>query len=406
MEKVMKSRDLVSVALSLAWIGSASPAAAQISGDVVRIGFLTDMSGVFTDADGPIGAEAVRLAIADMGGMINGKKIELVTADHGNKSDLAAAKAREWFDQQGVDMLIGGGASGATLAMAKIAEEKKRVFIAVGTASPRLTNEECSPYTVHYAYDTVALARGTGSAVVKNGGKSWFFLTADYTFGASLEKDTSEVVTANGGKVLGSVRHPLNTSDFSSFILQAQSSKAEILGLANGGADTVNAIKAANEFGLTKNMKMAGLLLFITDVHNLGLELTKGMYVTEGWYWDQDDESRAWAKRLSALVKKQPTVSQAGDYSAAMTYFHAVQELGSDDPDRVMAQMKKTRINDMFTKDGVIRPDGRMVYDMKLMQIKTPEESKYPWDYYKIVQTIPGSVAYTTKEESKCALWK
>jgi branched-chain amino acid transport system substrate-binding protein len=401
----MKFR-IANIALALAACAITFPASAQISGDVIRIGFISDLSGVFVDADGPGGAEAIKLAIADAGGTINGKKVELLVADHLNKSDVAATKAREWFDQQNVDMLIGGGVSSATLAMSAVAAEKKKIFIGVGTASPRLTNEECTPYTVHYAYDTVALARGTGSALVKSGGDTWFFLTADYTFGNSLEKDTSDVVIANGGKVAGRVKHPLNASDFASYILQAQASKAKILGLANGGVDTVNAIKAANAFGLTKNMTMAGLLVFITDVHSLGLDLTKGMYVTEGWYWDQSDESRAWSKRFWSVMKKPPTVSQAGDYSAATTYLKAVKALGTDDADRVMAHMKKTKISDMFTKDGVIRPDGRMVYDMNLMQVKTPAESKYPWDYYKKIRTIPGAEAYTTKEESKCALWK
>lgn len=387
-------------------LGVAGTASAQISGDVIKIGLITDMSGLYADIDGPGGAEAVKMAIADMGGNIGGKKIEFISADHQNKADIAASKAREWFDQQGLDMLIGGTNSSANLAMAKVAAEKKRPFISVGAASARLTNEECSPYTVHYAYDTVALAKGTGSAIVKQGGKSWYFLTADYAFGASLEKDTADVVKASGGTVVGSVKHPLSASDFSSFLLQAQSSKAQILGLANAGGDTINAIKAANEFGVTKSMKLAGLLMFINDVHALGLNVTQGMYLTDGWYWDLNDDTRKWSKRYFEKMKKMPSMLQAADYSAAAHYLNAVKAINSDDPDKVMAQMKKSRINDAFAKGGEIRPDGRMVHDMYLMEVKKPGESKYAWDYYKVVQTIPAAQAWTTKAESKCALWK
>jgi branched-chain amino acid transport system substrate-binding protein len=367
---------------------------------------ITDMSGVYADVDGPAGVEAIKMAIASMGGAVNGKKIELVVADHQNKADIAASKAREWIDQQGLDMLIGGTNSGANLAMAKIAAEKKKVFISVGAATSRLTNEECSPYTVHYAYDTVALARGTGGAIVKQGGKDWYFLTADYAFGASLEKDTSDVVAANGGRIVGSIKHPLSASDFSSFLLQAQSSKAQILGLANAGGDTINTIKAANEFGITKSMKLAGLLMFLTDIHSLGLQSTQGMYLTDGWYWDANNDTRTWSKKFFEKIKRMPTMLHAADYSATTQYLNAVKATGTDDADKVMQHLKKTKINDMFAKDGVIRPDGRMVHDMYLMQVKKPAESKYPWDYYKVVQTIPGDQAYMTKAESKCALWK
>jgi len=402
----MKRKAIAIAAAAACAMGMSFPAQAQISGDTIKIGMISDMSGLYSDVDGPGGAEAVKMAIADMGGAINGKKIEFVSADHQNKADIAASKAREWFDQQGVDMLIGGTNSGANLAMAKLAAEKKKVFISIGAGSAQLTNEACTPYTVHYAYDTVALARGTGGAIVKKGGKSWYFMTADYAFGQSLEKDTSDVVKANGGTVLGSVKHPLSASDFSSFLLQAQASKAQILGLANAGGDLINAVKAANEFGITKSMKLAGLLVFINDVHTLGLNTTQGMYLTTGWYWDLNPETRAWAKRYFAKMKKEPSMLQAGDYSAAMTYLNAVKATGTDDADKVMAYMKKTKINDMFAKGGVIRPDGRMVHDMYLMEVKKPSESKYPWDYYKVVQTIPGDQAYVTKAESKCSLWK
>jgi branched-chain amino acid transport system substrate-binding protein len=396
----------LAIAATLLASGFSCVAQAQVSGDTIKIGLITDMSGVYSDIDGPGGAEAVKMAIADAGTVIAGKKVEFIVADHQNKADIAASRAREWFDQQGVDLLIGGTNSGANLAMAKVAAEKKKVFVSIGAGSSRLTNEECTPYTVHYAYDTVALARGTGGAIVKQGGKNWYFMTADYAFGASLEKDTSEVVKQAGGKVLGSVKHPLSAADFSSFLLQAQSSKAQILGLANAGGDAINSIKAANEFGITKQMKLAGLLMFINDVHSLGLNVTQGMYLTDGWYWDLNPESRAWSKRYFAKMKKEPSMLQAADYSAASNYLAAVKALGTDDADKVMAHLKKTRINDMFTKNGEVRPDGRMVHDMYLMEVKKPSDSKYPWDYYKVVATIPGAQAYMTKAESKCALWK
>lgn len=402
----MKSKAVIAALSATIFTGFADTVSAQISGDTIKIGFITDMSGVYADIDGPGGAEAIRMAVADAGGNINGKKIEVLVADHQNKADVAASKAREWFDQQGLDLLIGGTNSATSLSMAKIAAEKKKPFIAVGAGTSRLTNEECTPYTIHYAYDTVALARGTGGTIVKQGGKTWYFLTADYAFGTSLEKDTATVVTASGGKVLGSVKHPLGASDFSSFLLQAQSSKAQILGLANAGGDTINSIKAANEFGITKSMRMAGLLVFINDVHSLGLNLTQGMYLTDGWYWDMNDDTRAWAKRYFAKMKKQPSMLQAGNNSAAAQYLNAVKTIGSDDADKVVAQLKKTKISDFFTKNGVIRPDGRMVHDMYLMEVKKSGESKYPWDYYRVVQTIPGEQIFTTKAESKCPLWK
>jgi branched-chain amino acid transport system substrate-binding protein len=389
---------------ALAMFGST--AQAQVSGDVIRIGFITDLSGLYADIDGPAGAEAIRMAIADMGGAVAGKKVEVLVADHQNKPDVAAAKAREWFDTQGVDMLIGGTNSGTALAMSKVALEKKKLFVAIGAGSSALTNEQCSPYTVHYAYDTVALAKGTGGAVVKAGGKSWYFLTADYAFGAALQNDTSAVVKAAGGTVVGAVRHPLAASDFSSFLLQAQGSKAQILGLANAGGDTTNAIKAANEFGITKTMKMAGLLVFINDIHSLGLKATQGMYLTDSWYWNKDAETRAWSRKFFEKIKRMPSSVQAADYSAALQYLQAVKAIGSDDSEKVLAQMKKAKINDMFAKGGVIRDDGRMVHDMYLMQVKTPDKSVEPWDYYNVVETIKGDAAFTTKADSKCATWK
>ncbi len=389
-----------------AMLGVAAPAQAQISGDTIKIGIITDMAGVYGDIDGMGGVEAIRMAIADMGGAINGKKIEVLYAEHQNKADVAATKAREWFDTQGVDMLIGGTNSATSLAMSKVALEKKKPFLVVGAASSALTNDQCTPYTIHWAYDTVALAKGTGGAVVKSGGKTWFFLTADYAFGAALQNDTSTVVKAAGGTVVGSVKHPLSASDFSSFLLQAQASKAQILGMANAGGDTVNTIKAANEFGVTKTMKLAGMLVFINDIHALGLKTTQGMYLTDSWYWNQNAETRAWARRFFDKMKKMPSSVQAGDYSAALEYLKAVKATGSDDADKVLAQMRKTKINDVFAKDGFIRGDGRMVHDMYLMQVKTPEQSTEPWDYYNVAQVIKGEAAWTSKADSKCALWK
>lgn len=403
MKAKLKSASLaVFGALSL----MAGSSHAQVSGDVVKIGFITDQSGVYSDIDGKGGVEAIKMAIADFGGTVLGKKIELVSADHQNKPDIAASKAREWFDRDGVDMLIGGTNSGTGLSMAKASAEKKKVFISIGAGTAALTNEECTPYTIHYAYDTVALAKGTGSAVVKQGGKSWYFLTADYAFGAALESDTNRVVKASGGTVIGSVKHPLSASDFSSFLLQAQSSKAQILGLANAGGDTINAIKAANEFGVTKSMKLAGLLMFINDIHSLGLNLTNGMYLTDSWYWNESAESRAWARRYFEKMKRMPSSLQAADYSATLQYLNAVKAAGSDDTEKVLAKLRSMKFNDMYVKNGYVRADGSMIHDMYLMQVKTQAESKEPWDYYKVIQTIPGEQAFTTKAESKCALWK
>jgi branched-chain amino acid transport system substrate-binding protein len=348
------------------------------------------------------------MAIDDFKAAEKGKAfpIELVSADHQNKADVGAQKAREWYDTQGVDMVTDVLNSAVALSVAKLTAEKKRILIDTGAASTRLTNEDCSPYTVHYVYDTYSLANGTGNAIVKNGGKTWFFLTADYAFGHSLEGDTSAVVKSSGGQVLGAVRHPLNASDFSSFLLQAQASKAQVVGLANAGGDTINSIKAANEFGLTKNQSLAGLLVFITDIHSLGLQVAQGMMLTDGWYWDQNDESRRFGKRYFEQLKKMPSMNQAGVYSAVTTYLKAVQAAGTDDADAVMAQMKKMKINDMFAKNGYIRADGRMIHDMYLMQVKKPADSKYPWDYFTVKATIPAEQAFLPLAQSKCPLVK
>ncbi|MBN3752881.1 ABC transporter substrate-binding protein [Paraburkholderia sp. Tr-20389] len=404
----MKRKTLARFA-SICFAAAASVAftagSAQAADDAVKIGFITDMSGLYADIDGQGGLEAIRMAVADFGGKVNGKPIQVVYADHQNKADIAASRAREWFDRDGVDMLVGGTNSATGLSMNQVAGEKHKVYISIGAGADTLTNEQCTPYTIHYAYDTTALAKGTGSAVTKQGGKTWYFLTADYAFGKALEKNTADVVKANGGQVLGEVRHPLSASDFSSFLLQAQASKAQILGLANAGGDTINAIKAAKEFGVTKTMKLAALLVFINDIHSLGLETTQNLVLTDSWYWNKDATTRKWAQRYFDKMRKMPSSLQAADYSATMTYLKAVQTVGSTDADKVMAQLKKQKIDDFYAK-GYIRQDGSMIHDMYLMQVKTPAESKEPWDYYKITATIPGEQAFTTKQETRCALWK
>eukprot|EP01032_Pedospumella_encystans_P026514 gene26514-29958_t len=401
----MKQRNpfiATAIGLGILALGAASAAQAQ---EKVKIGFITDMSGLYADLEGKNGATAIQMAIDDFGGKVNGLPIELLTADHQNKADIAASKAREWIDTQGLNMVFSGTNSGTALATAKVATEKKRVHFNNGAASSALTNEQCSPYTVHYAYDTVALAKGTGAAVVDRGGKSWFFLTADYAFGAALEADTTTVIKEKGGTVVGGVKHPLNASDFSSFLLQAQNSKAQILGLANAGGDTINAIKAAREFGITKSMKMAGLLVFITDIHSLGLKNTEGLLLTTSWDWNLDERTRAFGRKFFDKTKRMPTDIQAADYSATMTYLKAVQAAKTTDADKVMEQIKKMPIDDFYAK-GTVRADGRFVHDMYLMQVKAPSESRQPWDYYKVVAKLPGDQVFTTKAESKCALWK
>ncbi|MFZ2388545.1 MAG: ABC transporter substrate-binding protein [Polaromonas sp.] len=373
--------------------------------DKVRIGFLTDMSSVYGDLDGKNGAMAIQMAIDDFGGKVNGMPIELLSGDHQNKADVAASKAREWIDTQNITMLVGGTNSGAALAMAKIAQEKKRVFVGSGPGTSALTNEQCSPYTIHYAWDTVASAKGTAGALVKQGYKSWYFLSADYAFGQALERDATNVVKAGGGKVVGSVKHPINASDFSSFLLQAQSSKAQILGIANGGGDMINALKAAKEFGIGKSMKVASLLLFITDVHSMGLDKAEGLLFTTSWDWNLNDETRKFGRRFFEKAKRMPTDVQAANYSSTMNYLKAVQATKTTDSDKIMAYFKSTKLKDFYAQ-GYVRADGRYVHDMYLMQVKSPAESKAPWDYLKLVATLPGEEVFTTKAESKCALWK
>jgi branched-chain amino acid transport system substrate-binding protein len=396
----MKLKALVA-ALALGLTGAAF---AQNTGPI-KIGIITDMSSLYADIDGPAGAEMLKWAVQDFGGKVLNRPIEVLSADHQNKADVASSKAREWIDKDGLQMLIGGTNSGTALAMSKVTTEKKKPFIAIGAGSARLTNEDCSPYTVHYAYDTVSLAKVAGSALVKAGNKSWYFLTADYAFGYSLEGDASTVVKANGGTVAGAVRHPLNASDFSSFLLQAQSSKAQILALANAGGDFTNAMKAAKEFGIGKTMKVAGLLVFINDVHSLGLANTEGLQLADSWYWNQDDASRKFAKRFFDKYKRMPSSLHAADYSATMQYLKAVQTAGTTDSDKVMSTLKGMKIDDFYNK-GQIRADGRMIHDMYLYEVKAAKDSGTPWDYYKTIAKVPGDQAFTTVAESKCAALK
>ena len=361
----MKLKKIVT-ALALLSITATSVAA---DNKPIKIGFITDGASLYSDIDGIGGKEAMEMAIADFGGSVLGRKVEVLYADHQNKADIAAGKAREWIDQEGVNVIFGGTNSGTALATAKVTSEKKRLYINNGAGTSALTNEQCSPYTIHYTYDTIALANVTG-------------------------------------KVLGSVKHPLNASDFSSFLLQAQNSKAQVLGMANAGGDTINSVKAANEFGINKSMKLAGLLVFITDVHSIGIKTAAGLLATEAWYWDLNDETRAFAGRFIQKMKRMPTSVHAGDYSSMLTYLKAVKAAGTDNPDQVLAEMKKMKINDLFTKGGYIRKDGTMIHDMYLFEVKKAEEVTKPWDYYRVVKKLPGEQAFNTLAESKCPLVK
>ncbi|WP_066458881.1 ABC transporter substrate-binding protein [Castellaniella caeni] len=385
----------------------AAPSLADgISDDVIRIGFITDMSGVYADGDGPGGAQAIRMAIADAGGAVHGKKIELLVADSRNKADVSSALARDWFDNKQLDLLIGGTNSAASLAMSAVAAEKKKPFITSGAGASAFTNAQCNPYTIQYTYSTSGLARGTGAAVVQQGGKRWFFVTTDYTFGHELERDTAAVVEKAGGTVAGAVRTPLGAADFSSFMLQAQNSGATVLGLANAGADLVNSLKTAVEFGLTRTMTPVGLTATLLDIHALGLEVTQGMYFTVPWYWNKNPESEAWSKRYYEVIGRMPTYGQAGDYSAARSYLNAVRDTGTDDAQTIMAWLKSHPVNDFFVHNGVIRADGRMMNDLTLLQVKKPAESTGPWDLHKVAAHIPAEAAYGPLSESTCPYLK
>ncbi len=397
---------LTAIAASVGIFASGG-AAAQISDDVVKIGVMVDKTGVYSANGGPGGVRAVEMAVKDFGGMVNGKKIEIVSADYQNKVDIALSKAREWIDVDKVDMIIESTDSAAALALQRLGAEKKRIMIFAGSATTALTNKECSPYGVHYVYDTYALATGTGRAIMQEGGDSWFFITADYAFGSSLEKDTTAVIKSMNGKVLGTVKHPLSASDFSSFLLQAQSSKAKVVGLANAGKDTQNAVRQAAEFGLVSGgQKLATLLVFDTDIKGLGLKAAQGLLFTTGFYWDYNDETRKWSRRFYALHKSMPTMIHAGMYSATMHYLKSIQATGTDNSETVMKKMKQTEINDFFAKGGRIREDGRMIHDMYLAEVKKPSESKEEWDIMKIKRVIPRDEAFQPLSESSCALVK
>jgi branched-chain amino acid transport system substrate-binding protein len=390
----MRARTLGAAALALAAIAGHG-AQAQISDKVVKIGVLTDMSGPASDATGPGSLAAAQMAVADFGGKVLGVPIEVVSADSQLKPDIGAGIARRWYDSEQVDLILDVPVSAVGLAVQRVANEKQKLFITHSTGTADFHGKFCSPYAIQWVFDTRALAVGTAQEVVKRGGDSWFFLTADYAFGHSLERDASRVITANGGKVLGAVRHPFAAPELSSFILQAQASKAKIIGIASGPPDNVNAIKLGGEFGVfAGGQQMAGLLVLITDIHALGLKAAQGLALTTSFYWDMDEQTRAWSKRYFEKMRKMPTMWQAGVYSSVMTYLNAIKATGTDDPLKVTAEMRAHPINDFFSRNGRLREDNLMVHDLILVQVKKPEESKEPWDYYKILARIPGDQAF------------
>jgi branched-chain amino acid transport system substrate-binding protein len=395
--------SLVSIAVLLALTTASS---AQISGDAVRIGVLTDMNGNLSALSGRGSLIAAQMAVEDFGRQVAGKKIEVLSADHQNKPDIGSQIANKWIDVDSVDMIVDAPNSAVALAVQGIAKEKNRVFIASAGGTAALTGKACSPTGIHWTWDTYAAAASTGRAIVEDGGKTWFFLTADYAFGHAMEADVTRIVKEQGGKVAGSVRHPTNISDFSSFLLQAQASGADVIALANGGSDTSSSIKQTQEFGLTKKMKMAALAIFITDVHAIGPQQAQGLLLTTAFYWDRTPESRSWSKRFLDKHGAMPTMSQAGVYSAVTHYLKAIAAIGTDEALPVVARMKQTPINDMFATGGKIREDGRMVHDMYLVQVKAPAEVKGPWDYYKVLRTVKGDDAFRPLSESECPLAK
>ena len=398
----MTKKLLTSAIASAVMVGGAQ---AAISNDTVKIGYIADMSGTYRDLAGPNGLIALEMAVADFGGTVNGAKIEVVSAEDRNSPDVASSTVRRWVENENVDLVAGLVASSVSIAVSDILEENDKLGIVSGSAASSITNEHCTPNHIHYVYDTYPLANGTASAIVKEGGKTWFILTADYAFGHALEADVTRVVEANGGEVIGTIRHPFPTPDFSSFILQAQGSGADVVALANAGADTTNAINTASEFGVTQSgQTLAALLLFLSDVHALGVEAAQGIQLTTGWYWDMNDETRAWSDRFMEKTGVRPTMVHAGVYSSTMQYLKAVDATDSDDAQTVRKQMMETPINDMFAKNGRIREDGRMVHDMYLAEVKTPAESKGEWDLYDIVRTIPAEEAFRPLSESKCPL--
>lgn len=382
-----------------------SGAQAEISDNMVKMGYLADMSGTYRDLAGPNGLKAMEMAIKDFGGSVKGAKIEVVSADDRNSPDVASSTVRRWVENDKVDMIGGMVASSVTIAATKILEENNKLGIVSGSAASSITNEHCTPNHIHYVYDTYALSIGTPTAIVQEGGKTWFILTADYAFGHAMEADVTRVVEANGGEVVGSIRHPFPTPDFSSFILQAQASGADVIALANAGADTTNAINTASEFGVTQGgQTLAALVLFLSDVHALGTDVAQGIQLTTGWYWDMNDETRAWSDRFMEATGARPTMVHAGIYSSTIQYLKAVEATNSDDSQTVRKYMMEHPINDMFAKNGVIREDGRMVHDMYLAEVKTPDESSGEWDLYNIVRTIPADEAFRPLSESKCKL--
>src|SRR5947207_3455894 len=402
----MRRRSLIALAIAGAF--AAGAAHAQISDNVIKIGVLSDMSSLYTDLAGAGSVAAARMAVEDSGIEKRGMKVEIVSADHQNKPDVGSQIARQWFDADKVDVIVDVPNSGVALAINQIARDKGKALLVSGAAASDLTGKACSPNTIHWTYDTWALANGTGSAIVKTGGDTWFFLTADYAFGHALERDTEAVVVKNGGKVLGKVRHPFPTADFSSFLLQAQASKAKIIGLANAGADTTNAIKQGAEFGIVKGgQQFAGLLVFISDVHALSLEKANGLVLTEAFYWDLNDKTRAWSKRFAEKQHgAMPTMVQAGVYSAVLHYLKAVEALKSDDGTKVIAKMKEMPTDDPLFGKGVVRADGRKIHPMYLFEVKKPAEAKGPWDYYKVRATIPAEQAFRPLDQGECPLVK
>ncbi|PYM90289.1 MAG: ABC transporter permease [Candidatus Rokuibacteriota bacterium] len=394
--------------LTIALIAATATAHAQISDGIVKIGVMNDQSGTYADITGPGSTTAARLAVEDFGAAKKGLKVEIVVADHLNKPDVGSSIARQWYDAEKVDVIVDVPTSSVALAINQITRDKGKAFLVSGAATSDLTGKACSPNTIHWTYDTWALANGTGSAIVKTGGDTWFFLTADYAFGHALERDTEAVVVKNGGKVLGKVRHPFPTADFSSFLLQAQASKAKIIGLANAGADTTNAIKQGAEFGIVKGgQQFAGLLVFISDVHALSLEKANGLVLTEAFYWDLNDKTRAWSKRFAEKQHgAMPTMVQAGVYSAVLHYLKAVEALKSDDGTKVIAKMKEMPTDDPLFGKGVVRADGRKIHPMYLFEVKKPAEAKGPWDYYKVRATIPAEQAFRPLDQGECPLVK
>jgi branched-chain amino acid transport system substrate-binding protein len=378
---------------------------AQISGDTVKLGVLADMSGLYSDLSGIGSVVATQMAAEDFGGTVLGKKIEVVSADHQNKPDIGSNIAREWIDQQGVDAIVDVPVSSIAFAVQQIAKEKNRVLLISSSGSSDLTGKSCSPTSVHWTYDTYALAETAGKAMIQQGGDSWFFITADYAFGHALERDTAAIVKANGGTVVGAVRHPQDTADLSSFLFQAQTSKAKVIGLANAGGDTINSIKQANEFGIIRGgQKMIGLLTYISDVHGMGLQYAKGLILASAFYWDLTDDTRAWTRRFMERSKKIPTMANAGAYGATLHYLKAIKEAGTDEAQAVVRKMKELPVNDFFTKGGSVREDGRVIRSMYLFQVKSPEESKYPYDYYKLLNTVPGEQAFRPLAEGGCPM--